>query len=116
MSRGSSDDASADPSHHAGDDVSRAAVVDTSRAPGGDGSRAKVSRVATRDTSRRVDALVHGVTARTTDPGHITGAKPAAFAHWLFTDLLGARAGDDFVDLFPGSGGIMRAWQLYTAG
>lgn len=32
---------------------------------------------------------------------------------WIF-DLLGARAGDQFDDLLPGSGGVARAWQAYT--
>ena len=42
------------------------------------------------------------------------GAKPAAFCWWLF-DLLGALPGDELVDLFPGSGGIGRAWRLYAS-
>jgi hypothetical protein len=57
----------------------------------------------------RLDSLVHGVTARTTDPNRVTGAKPAAFCYWLF-DLLGAQPGDELVDLYPGSGGVSRAW------
>jgi hypothetical protein len=65
------------------------------------------------DRDRRVDALVHGVAARLTDPGWVIGAKPAAFAGWLF-DLLGALPGDTLDDLFPGSGGIGRAWSVYT--
>ncbi len=40
------------------------------------------------------------------------GAKPVAFAFWLFA-LLGLRPGDTLVDLFPGSGAIGRAWQGY---
>jgi len=36
------------------------------------------------------------------------GRKPAAFAMWVF-DLLGLRAGDEFVDLFPGSGAVTSA-------
>jgi hypothetical protein len=59
---------------------------------------------------RRVDALVHGVAARRTDVDRVVGAKPAAFAHWMFA-LLGATAGDQLLDLFPGSGGIARAWR-----
>lgn len=58
------------------------------------------------------DALLHGVSARTTDPGRVIGAKPAAFAFWLFA-LLGARPGDSFADVFPGSGGISRAWRVF---
>jgi hypothetical protein len=62
---------------------------------------------------RRLDALVHVARIRTTDPRWCTGAKPAAFCWWLF-DLLGALPGDDLVDLFPGSGGVARAWGLYN--
>jgi hypothetical protein len=40
------------------------------------------------------------------------GAKPATFCYWLF-DLLGALPGDELVDLFPGSGGVARAWHYY---
>ena len=43
----------------------------------------------------------------------LTGAKPAAFAAWLF-DLLGMEAGDDLVDLFPGTGAIGAAWAART--
>lgn len=63
---------------------------------------------------RRVDSLVHVSRARTTDPRRVVGAKPAAFAWWLFR-LLGALPHDRFDDLFPGSGGIARAWALYSA-
>lgn len=51
--------------------------------------------------------------ARRTDPARVVGAKPAIFARWVF-DLLGALPGDEFVDVFPGSGGIARAWDLYA--
>jgi hypothetical protein len=64
--------------------------------------------------ARRLDALVHVARIRTTDPRRVVGAKPAAFCWWLF-DLLGALPGDELVDLFPGSGGIGRAWRLYRS-
>lgn len=60
------------------------------------------------------DALVHVARPRLTDPARVVGAKPARFAFWLF-DLLGALPGDELVDVFPGSGGIGRAWELYTS-
>ncbi len=41
------------------------------------------------------------------------GAKPAAFCRWVF-DLLGARPGDHLDDLFPGSGGVTRAWKGFN--
>ena len=62
--------------------------------------------------TRRFDALVKVARARLTDPARVTGAKPADFCWWLF-DLLGARPGDELIDLFPGSGGVRRAWDLY---
>lgn len=64
---------------------------------------------------RRTDALVYVARARLTDRRRVTGAKPAAFAWWLF-DLLGALPGDRLDDLFAGSGGIARAWELYSSG
>ncbi len=42
----------------------------------------------------------------------LVGAKPAAFCSWLF-EVLGVRPGDEFVDLFPGSGAVSRAWDAY---
>jgi hypothetical protein len=42
----------------------------------------------------------------------LTGAKPEAFAHWLFA-LLGLKPSDQFVDLFPGSGAVTSAWNSY---
>ena len=62
----------------------------------------------------RPDSLVHGVKPRSTDPDHVVGAKPAVFARWLF-ELLGAAPGDTLDDLFPGSGGIARAWEIYSS-
>ena len=39
----------------------------------------------------------------------LIGRKPLAFCAWLF-DLLGMLPGDELLDLFPGSGGVGRAW------
>lgn len=39
----------------------------------------------------------------------LSGVKPEPFAFWLF-DLLGMEPGDELVDLFPGSGGVTKAW------
>lgn len=40
----------------------------------------------------------------------LTGAKPEAFAMWVFA-LLNAQQGDELVDLFPGTGAVTRAWE-----
>jgi hypothetical protein len=74
---------------------------------------------------RRRDAKSEGAAARLdaltclsgpllTDPARVIGQKPGEFAYWLF-DLLGALPGDDLVDMFPGSGGIGRAWARFQA-
>jgi len=44
----------------------------------------------------------------------VIGAKPRAFCYWLF-DVLNMQADDEFVDLFPGSGAVTEAWQVYQA-
>lgn len=42
----------------------------------------------------------------------ILGQKPETFCFWVF-QLLGARPGDELVDVFPGTGAVGRAWQKY---
>ncbi len=39
--------------------------------------------------------------------------KPPQFAVWMFRQL-GARGGDELVDLYPGSGAIGVAWRRYA--
>lgn len=83
-------------------------------APGAHDASPRVEHDVSRRTSTtRRDSLVHGPGPRRTDPGRVVGAKPAAFSRWLF-ELLGAQPGDEFVDVFPGSGGVARAWEAYT--
>lgn len=45
-------------------------------------------------------------------PGGVIGMKPPEFSWWMF-DCLGAQAGDELVDVFPGSGAVGRAWERY---
>lgn len=40
------------------------------------------------------------------------GAKPFEFCIWLF-QLMNLKDGDEFVDLFPGSGAVTKAWEQY---
>ena len=44
----------------------------------------------------------------------LTGAKPERVCHWAF-EMLGAEPGDDLMDLFPGTGAVMRAWETWQA-
>ena len=41
----------------------------------------------------------------------LTGVKPDRFNSWVL-DLLGWKAGDEFDDLFPGSGGMVRTLEV----
>ena len=42
----------------------------------------------------------------------LVGSKPEGFCFWLF-DLLGMQPEDEFVDLFPGTGGVTLAWEKW---
>ena len=42
----------------------------------------------------------------------LTGAKPESTCHWMF-GILGMNAGDEFVDVFPGTGAVARAWETW---
>jgi len=109
-----------DASRHAGttrrveqlDDASPITAVDASCSAAAHASPPAADD-ASRGSARRVDVLVLSARARTTDPGRVIGAKPAGFCRWVF-DLLGAQSGDEFVDVFPGSGGVARAWEVYA--
>jgi hypothetical protein len=52
------------------------------------------------------------VSANITLKRGLAGAKPESFCFWLF-DVLGMQAGDEFDDIFPGTGGVSRAWETY---
>lgn len=40
------------------------------------------------------------------------GAKPKEFCNWIFA-VLGMVPDDEFVDIFPGSGAVTRAWEAW---
>lgn len=42
----------------------------------------------------------------------LCGVKPDRFCYWLF-EILGMQPEDEFVDLFPGSGAVTRAWEKW---
>jgi hypothetical protein len=64
---------------------------------------------------RRTDALIAFSRPRRTETNRVVGAKPAAFCYWMF-DLLGLLPGDQLVDVFPGTGGVSRAFKLFGKG
>jgi hypothetical protein len=52
-------------------------------------------------------------TFREKPPEHVIGEKPREFCDWLFA-CAGLEPEDEFVDLFPGSGAVGRAWESFT--
>jgi hypothetical protein len=42
----------------------------------------------------------------------LTGAKPAAVCRWIF-EIAGLEPGDEFTDLFPGTGAVTDAWERW---
>ena len=42
----------------------------------------------------------------------LTGVKPPEFCYWLFR-VLNMQPGDELADLFPGSGAVTRAWEIW---
>lgn len=62
-----------------------------------------------RDEETMRDWLACNVTLRR----GLSGVKPEPFCFWLFS-LLGMEPGDEFIDLFPGSGALTKAWGRYV--
>ena len=52
------------------------------------------------------------VSANITLKRGMKGVKPIGFCYWLF-ELLGMQPEDDFVDLYPGTGAVTRAWEKW---
>lgn len=52
------------------------------------------------------------VAANITMQTGMPGAKPEAFCFWLFA-ALNLHPGDEFDDLYPGSGAVARAWEKW---
>lgn len=46
--------------------------------------------------------------------GYVIGQKPAPFCEWMF-QWLGATVDDTLDDLFPGSGNVGRAWEIWQS-
>jgi hypothetical protein len=67
-----------------------------------------------RTRTRREDTVRDFVSASITLKNGLTGAKPLAFCEWII-DLMGARRGDEFDDVFPGSGVFGAAWRQRCA-
>jgi hypothetical protein len=62
-----------------------------------------------RKRSRKQPTVRDWVSAEVTLKRGVPGAKPDAFAYWLF-EVLGMQPGDLLDDLYPGTGAVTRAW------
>jgi hypothetical protein len=60
-------------------------------------------RTRQQDTSR--DWVAESITLKR----GLTGAKPRGFCRWVFA-MLNLQKGDEFIDIFPGTGAVMDAW------
>jgi len=67
-----------------------------------------------RKLGNEVDTERDWVSANITLQRGVSGAKPDKFCRWLFA-MLAAERGDEFHDLFPGSGAVTRAWADWRA-
>jgi len=63
-----------------------------------------------REFTRIDDTVRDWVSANITLKRGLTGAKPRDFCRWVI-GLLNAQPGDQFDDLFPGTGAFTAAWQ-----
>ena len=62
-----------------------------------------------RKRTREQETVRDWISAPITLQRGLVGVKPDAFAYWLF-DVLGMEREDEFIDLFPGTGAVTRAW------
>lgn len=67
-------------------------------------------RKRTRDQATVRDWLAESITLQK----GLTGAKPERFCRWILS-LLNAQAGDEVVDLFPGTGVMGRTWERWQS-
>lgn len=66
-----------------------------------------------RKRTREQPTVRDWVAANITLERGLTGAKPREFCRWMF-EVLGAQPGDEFVDLFPGSGAVTAVWREFS--
>lgn len=67
-----------------------------------------------RDIPEGAETVPDHVAANITLQRGFTGAKPDRVCFWLFR-FMGMESGDEFVDLFHGSGAVTRAWDAWRS-
>ena len=66
-----------------------------------------------RRRGRDVPTVRDWISANKTMHKGLMGAKPIKVCYWIF-DMLGALPGDEFYDLYPGTGIVSRAWENWN--
>lgn len=69
-----------------------------------------IFRVGPRKRTRKQETIRDWVSEVITLKKGLPGVKPEGFSVWLF-ELLNMEPGDEFHDIFPGSGAVSRAWE-----
>ena len=67
-----------------------------------------------RGLGRDVDTVRDWVSVNITLKRGLSGVKPEAFCYWLF-QILGMENGDEFIDVFFGSGAVTMAWSKWRS-
>lgn len=67
-----------------------------------------------RNRGRSVITVRDWVSVSATTGKQLVGAKPRAFAYWLF-EFMGLEPDDEFTDLFPGTGAVTSAWTAWRS-
>ena len=65
-----------------------------------------------RNLGSEVPTVTDWVSANITLKRGLSGVKPDKFCFWLF-GFVGLTSEDEFIDLFPGSGAVGRAWEVW---
>jgi hypothetical protein len=68
-----------------------------------------------RPRGRELPTVRDWVSANITLEKGLCGAKPIRFCYWLF-EILGAQPHDTFIDLYPGTGIVSKAWDDWRKG
>lgn len=66
-----------------------------------------------RKRGRDQDTVRDWISANITLQRGLSGAKPDAFCYWLF-EVMNMERGDEFIDMFPGSGAVSSAWERWS--
>jgi len=65
-----------------------------------------------RKRTRQQPTIRDWISANAMSKTGLVGTKPKEFSLWIF-EFLGMNQDDEFIDLFPGTGAVTKAWEEY---